>query len=101
VIVIHDDIDPANLQEVVWAFATRCHPGIVEIHLEHLRHNPLEVLLHTDERNPPVSTKTIYNCLFAGRTPAELPLRSAFRHVYPAELQRLVLSNWTSYGYKQ
>lgn len=99
VIVVHDDIDPSNLPEVVWAFATRCHPGIGEIHIEHLRHNPLEVLLHADERDPPVSTKTVYNCLFAGRSPTDIPRRSSFRHVYPPEVQNKVMTNWNAYGY--
>ena len=59
VIVIHDDIDPSNIKEVVWAFATRCHPDEGEMHIEHLLHNPLEVMLHADEKTPPISSKTV------------------------------------------
>ena len=31
ILVMGDDIDPTNLGQVVWAFATRCHPGSGEI----------------------------------------------------------------------
>src|SRR5207248_724365 len=40
--VVHDHIDPSSITEVAWAFATRCHPGIGEMPLEHFEHNPLE-----------------------------------------------------------
>jgi len=99
VIVVHDDIDPANLVEVSWAFATRCHAGIGEIHLEHLRHNPLEICLHTDEIAPPNSTKTVYNCLFQGRSPGDKLRRSSFEHIYPQDVQKKVLDNWSRYGF--
>jgi 4-hydroxy-3-polyprenylbenzoate decarboxylase len=100
-IVVHDDIDPSNIRDVAWVLATRCHPDIGEIHLYDFLHNPLEIMLHSDEINPPVSPKTVYNCLFQGRSPAASARRSSFKYIYPKELQDKILSNWTSYGYEE
>jgi len=99
VIVVHDDVDPSDMTEVAWALATRCHPGIGEIHFEHLEHNPLEISLHSDEISPPISTKTAYNCLFAGRAGLNLR-RSSFKHIFPDALQQKVIANWSNYGYR-
>ena len=99
-IIVRDDIDPTNLAELVWAFATRCHSDIGEIHLPDLRHNSLEACLHTDETKTPLAPKTVYNCLFSGRSPGAHATRSSFKYNYPKELQDKILSNWKSYGYR-
>jgi 3-octaprenyl-4-hydroxybenzoate carboxy-lyase len=41
IIVLPDSIDPTNTLELVWAFATRCHPTLSNIMLEHKPAPPL------------------------------------------------------------
>ena len=99
--IVNDDIDPMNLQEVVWAFATRNHPGRQgEIVYNDEATNPLVAFLRADEKMSMRTTKVIYNCLPPDEWGDELPQRSSFAHIYSPELQQQVLANWAAYGFK-
>jgi len=97
--VIHDDIDPTNLQELVWGFATRCHPGEGEIVLSHTLLSPLIAFSTKHEKFAYDGPKSVYNCLGPEDWEDKLPERSSFRFAYPNELQEKVLANWKSYGF--
>ena len=97
--VIHDDIDPTNLQELVWGFATRCHPGEGEILLHHTLLSPLIAFSTKHEKFAYDGPKSVYNCLGPEDWNDKLPERSSFRFAYPHELQEKVLANWKSYGF--
>jgi len=75
ILVLNDDIDPTNLQELVWAFATRCHPRTGEIHFGNEIISPLVAFLKTSEKHTGISTKVIYNCL--PRMSGEITCRNA------------------------
>jgi 4-hydroxy-3-polyprenylbenzoate decarboxylase len=95
------DIDPTNLAEVVWAFATRCHPerGVVLFPDQEVL--PLVGYLSRDEKRQRRSTKVIYNGLPADDVlPESLPKRSSFAHAWPRAIQERVVQNWQRYGYK-
>jgi 4-hydroxy-3-polyprenylbenzoate decarboxylase len=99
VMVIHDDIDPTNLQELVWGFATRCRPGEGEVILHHTPIYPLIAFTTKSEKVTHDGTKSVYNCLGPEDWGNKLPERSSFRFAYPVDLQKMVLANWKSYGF--
>ncbi len=99
VILLDDDVDPSNLDELVWAFATRNHPE----HGQHLFRGesmlPLVAFLTAEERQAARGTKVIYDCRAAALPADQAPWRSSFRFAWPEEVQRRVLENWTKYGF--
>ena len=99
-IVVNDDIDVTDLHEVVWAFATRNHPGSQgELVFNDESTNPLVAFLDESEKMSMHTTKVLYNCLPPDRWGGKLPLRSSFNGVYPQQVQQKVLANWESYGF--
>jgi UbiD family decarboxylase len=100
-LVFNNDIDPSNLAEVTWAFATRNHPGpLGEVVFEGAGTNPLVAFLRDDEKMSMSTTKVIYNCLPPDEWEGRLPKRSSFKAAYPSLLQEKVLKNWRVYGFK-
>ena len=101
VIVVDDDIDPSNINQVVWALATRHHPDRrVAIPDQYIF--PLVAYLSAEEKSEAVSTRVIYNCLtpFHKWPKERQPVEASFRG-YPKELQEQVLKNWEEYGFKK
>ena len=99
VIVLDDDIDPADLKQLVWAIATRHHPDRRIIKKDQYMF-PLVAYLSQEEKNASCSARVIYNCLTPFHSwPEEVrPVEASFRG-YPKELQEHVIRNWESYGF--
>jgi UbiD family decarboxylase len=99
VILVGDDIDPTDLRQLVWAYATRCHPvtGQTFFHDESDAAAPLLIFLNTGEKFASRTSKVIYDCLPPDGQ--ELPRRSSFAHIYPAAIQERVLARWGEYGF--
>ncbi|WP_116970906.1 UbiD family decarboxylase [Blastomonas sp. UPD001] len=101
-IVVNDDIDITNTNEVVWAFATRNHPGSQgELVFGNENTNPLVAYLADDEKKLLRTTKVIYNCLDPEHLGGQLPKRSSFAFTYPEALRQQVLLDWPDYGYAE
>jgi 4-hydroxy-3-polyprenylbenzoate decarboxylase len=99
-IVVEDDVDVTNLEEVVWAFATRCHPERDTYLFPDEEMLPLIAYLSPEERKKARGSKAIYSCLPPDDLPAdEVPRRSSFRYAWPAEVQEKVVRRWAEYGY--
>jgi 4-hydroxy-3-polyprenylbenzoate decarboxylase len=102
VILVSDDVDPTNLDELVWAFATRNHPDKGQVLFPGEKMLPLVAFLGKEERLAARGTKVIYNCLPAeDQAPEQAPRRSSFRFLWPAEIQRRVVENWRRYGFSE
>jgi 4-hydroxy-3-polyprenylbenzoate decarboxylase len=102
VILVGDDIDPTNLDELTWAFATRNHPERGQFLFPGEKMLPLVAFLGEDERKEARGTKVIYNCLEPeDRPPEQTPRRSSFRYLWPREIQDKVIANWQRYGYSE
>jgi len=99
IIVLNDDIDATNTREVVWGFATRCHPMSGEIHFNKEATSPLVAFLESSEKTAGRTTKVVYNCLPPEDWGDRLPLRTSFARNYPQDLQDKVIANWTAYGF--
>lgn len=98
IIVLNDDVDASNTSEVVWAFATRCHPGRGEIYFEKEKTSPLVAFLQTSEKMTGSTTKVVHNCLPPEDWNDRIPVRCSFAHNYKPELQAKIVKNWTLYG---
>jgi 4-hydroxy-3-polyprenylbenzoate decarboxylase len=99
-LVVNDDIDISNTQELVWAFATRNHPGSQGALIYNDENtNPLVAYIDDAEKAALRTTKVIYNCLDPEHLGGRLPKRSSFRFAYPADIQAEVTANWGAYGY--
>jgi 4-hydroxy-3-polyprenylbenzoate decarboxylase len=99
VIVLNDDVDPTDLRELVWAFATRCHPMLGHVSFEPTPAAPLLAFLRSSEKVSATTGKLVYNCLPPEEWGEMLPMRTSFRHGYPAELVARVTSRWSAYGF--
>jgi len=100
ILVVEDDIDITNTSELIWAFATRCHPGRGEIRIGEEEMMILPVFLTQDEKRLNYTTKVVYNCLSRDDWPeGKIPIPATFRQGWPREIQQRVLDNWTAYGY--
>jgi 4-hydroxy-3-polyprenylbenzoate decarboxylase len=102
IVLVDDDIDPTNLDEVVWAFATRCHPEHGQAVYPTEKVLPLVGYLTEEERKAARGAKVIHNCLRADAGDPELAARrSSFRYLWPREIQDRVVQNWRRYGYTE
>lgn len=99
VIVLDDDIDPSDLNQLIWAVATRHHPDR-RITMQNQYMFPLVAYLSQEEKAASVSTRVIYNCLtpFCRWPEALRPVEASFRG-YPEELKKHVIDNWKAYGF--
>ena len=101
VLVVNDDVDPTNLKELVWAFATRNHPGTGEVHFDKEIISPLVAFYKSAEKGAGRGAKVIYDCLPPEEWGDDLPTRSSFHHSYSKALQDQVLARWAGYGFKE
>jgi 3-polyprenyl-4-hydroxybenzoate decarboxylase len=101
IFVVLDDVDPSNSAEVLWAMATRVHPGDGEIMFPTLSANPLNAFMRGNEKAAMFTTKAVLNGLPRDDWAADqVPVRADFATLYPEELKRKVLAGWTTlYGF--
>ena len=101
IVLLENDIDISNVDEVVWAFASRAHPSHGEVYFRNEAQNALPVFLIQTKKHTFRTVKVIYNALLADRFPlSERPRRSDLVNGWPASVREHVLRNWSSYGYK-
>lgn len=99
IIVLNDDIDAANTAELVWAFATRCHPISADIPFKCEATSPLVAFLEASEKVAGKTNKVVHNCLPPDDWGDRLPLRTSFSHNYSDDVKKQVLDNWRAYGF--
>ncbi|MGF1427609.1 UbiD family decarboxylase [Kitasatospora sp. LaBMicrA B282] len=101
VLVVENDIDITDVNEVVWAFATRTHPEHGEVHFPAKPTAILSVYLSAQEQHSYRAGKVVHNCLLADRFDKEhRPVKGDLEHGWPAAVRDKVLADWsTAYGY--
>ncbi len=100
VIVVNKDTDVFDMNQVIHAFATKCHPGRGII-LEHYegRGNALTPCYSADERRRLKGTSAVFDATWPEEWEEEaIPVKSSFETTYPDSLKEKVLDNWRSYG---
>ena len=102
VLVMEDDVDATNPLEVLWAFATRAHPGTSEHVFDQRPTGALAVYVSDEEKQTMTSTKGVYDCLTRDEwTHGHEPSRTSLARGYPAEIRDKVLARWSrEYGYR-
>jgi len=102
ILVVDRDTDVFSLSDVAHAFATKCHPGrgIIIINTDG-KSNPAFPAYSSEERKGLLGATAVFDCTWPPEWPKdEVPVKSAFAHIYSRELQEHVLNNWKGYGFK-
>jgi UbiD family decarboxylase len=101
VLVVLDDIDPSKPHEVLWAMATRVHPGDGEIPFPTIAANPLNAFMKAGEKAAMLTNKAVIDGLPRDDWgPDQVPVRADFATLYPAALKRSITELWsTDYGF--
>lgn len=100
VIVVDRDTDVFDMNQVIHAFSTKCHPGR-GIALEHYegRGNALTPCYNADERRRLKGASVVFDATWPEDWKEwAIPVKSSFKTTYPESVQQKVLANWESYG---
>jgi len=100
IIVVDEDVDAFDMNQVMHAFATKCHPGR-GIAVEHYegRGNALTPCYSADERRRLKGASCVFDATWPDDwDPEGIPVKSAFQTTYPEEIKKKVLAQWESYG---
>ena len=99
-VVVGDDIDAYDFKDVIWAFCTRCHPGLDEYHYEDVPGFPLIPYMSHGNGQPNRGGKVVSDCLLPieYREPKDWEAAD-FKNSYPAEVQKKVLDQWSAWGF--
>ena len=99
-IIVGEDIDVYNFKDVIWAFCTRCRPGMDEYHYEDVRGFPLIPYMSHGNGSPHMGGKVVSDCLLPSEYTEGKDWQAAdFKESYPAELQEKVLQRWEAFGF--
>ena len=102
IVVVDADVDPTNMDQVLHAIATKCHPfnGIHPIN--HIPGFPVMLpFLPQKERLLGDAAGVILDCTWPKDWPAEaIPVKASFENLWPEEVRARVLKKWVSYGFK-
>ena len=105
IIVVDDDIDPFDFDQVIHAFATKCHPtrGISCEEVEAPRGNPLTPCYTAQERRAYKGAIALFDCTWPPEWNKinEIPVKNSFDIMFPAWLKEKVLNNWKAFGFKE
>ncbi|GAB2458355.1 UbiD family decarboxylase HudA [Comamonas humi] len=99
-ILVGNDIDIADINQVVWALATRSHPAHDHFSFPTVREFPMVPYLNDEDKAAGAGGKAVINCLypeqFRGESRAGI---ASFEHSYPEAVKRKVLARWCEYGF--
>lgn len=101
VFVVDHDVDVFNMEEVMHAFSTRCHPGRgIFVTRYDGRANALTPCYSAEERHTLTGASVAFDCTWPPTWDAvtSVPVKATFTGVYSEKVQERVLSRWTSLG---
>ena len=102
VFVVETDVDPFDMEAVLHAFATQCHPsrGIHVVEYEG-RANTLTPCYSQEERLAKRGATVGFDCTWPPDWSREwdVPVRATFNCIFPEEVRERVLRNWQKYGF--
>ena len=98
-LIVGDDIDPFNINDVLWAYATRCRPRIDEFYFEDVPAYPLVPYMSHGVSTKLTGGKVVGNCLLPGEYHGEQGwVTCDFENGYPEGVKEKVLSRWAEFG---
>jgi len=100
-IVVDKDVDPTQMDQVLWAMTTRCHPHRGIFTMGQSWGISLLPFLSRYERETGLGAQVLIDCTWPKEWPKEeIPITASFESVWPKEIQEKVVTNWSSYGYR-
>jgi 4-hydroxy-3-polyprenylbenzoate decarboxylase len=97
IIVVDEDVDVFNMDEVIHAFSTKCHParGILVAQYEG-KAQTLTPAYSQEERIKMQGASVVFDATWPLEWSryAEVPVKSSFGSTYPKEMQAMALSKW-------
>ncbi|KAF5627079.1 ferulic acid decarboxylase 1 [Fusarium sp. NRRL 52700] len=98
-LVVGEDINPFDMNDVTWAFATRCRPAMDEFHFEDVPAYPLVPYMSHGPGTKLTGGKVVANCLL----PEEYEGKQSwvtcdFENGYPDNVKKRVLSRCSELG---
>ncbi|RFU77286.1 ferulic acid decarboxylase 1 [Trichoderma arundinaceum] len=101
ILLVGEDINVYDFRDILWAFCTRCRPGLDEHPFDDVPGYPLVPFMSQGGGNPLVGGKVVSDCLFPVEYTTGKDWEVAdFKNSFPPEIQAKVLDNWELYGYK-
>ena len=98
VFVVGDDIDPTNLNEVLWAICTRCKPDR-DIHIYRREQaSALWPCLTPEEREKGLGARALIDATFPAEWPADWVPTVSDWWDFPEAMRKQVDSRWKEYG---
>ncbi|MDY6862319.1 MAG: UbiD family decarboxylase, partial [Thermodesulfobacteriota bacterium] len=100
-IVVNDDIDVMDMDQVMHAVTTKCHPVRGLQVMDNTPGQALFPFLSLEERLHGKGKHVLFDCTWPlDWDPAiAVPPRASFDAIYPKDLREKVLNNWSNYGY--
>ncbi|KXH26190.1 hypothetical protein CSIM01_11460 [Colletotrichum simmondsii] len=99
-VIVGDDIDVYDFKDVIWAFSTRCRPGLDEYHFEDVRGFPLIPYMSHGNGDIRMGGKVVSDCLMPTEYTTGRDWEAAsFQESYPIDVQEKVLQRWESFGF--
>lgn len=98
--IFDEDIDVTNIDEVLWAFSTRCHPDRGISKVTPAPGQPLVPFLSKAEKANLTAASVLFDCTWPKDwAPEDIPEKASFDLMWPPHLQEQVQRRWTQYGY--
>lgn len=99
-VLVGEDIDVYNFKDVIWAFSTRCRPGMDESFFEDVRGFPLIPYMGHGNGRPNMGGKVVSDALMPEEFTTGRNWEIAdFKGSFPVEVQERVLERWIDYGF--
>lgn len=100
VIVVEDDVDPFDMDQVLHALMSKCHPSRGIVKVEHALAWPLFPWLSEYERGHRMGARVYFDCTWPVHwDPSEVPVRMSFNEAYPKEVQQKALEKLRKFGF--
>ena len=102
-IVVDDDVDPCDMEQVLHAIATRCHPQRGIFTHPYAPGHPVMPASNLHERQYGQSQHLLLDCTLATNLESgDRPRHGSFQTSFPTEMKEKVLGRWASaYGYEK
>ncbi|HAU84029.1 MAG TPA: UbiD family decarboxylase [Lachnospiraceae bacterium] len=100
IIVLDKDVDPMNMDDVIWSFSTKCHPERGTRIFPPTAVFPLSPYLSKQEKHERKSATIIYDCTFPNDWESDfIPQKVVLESLWPEEIQKKVEAKWEKYGF--
>ncbi len=100
-VIVDEDVDVTNLDEVMWAFASRCHPDRGIVKMKDTWGHPLLAFANAEEKQNLRAAQVLFDCTWPKEWPKEaIPIKASFDVMWPKEMQDMVVANWKDYGFE-